>query len=120
MGIMDVLKTDLGKVAHAFVVGAEKLKAAVIGAAGEVEKIKPEIAIIEGIANQVANAVYPGAGVVMVAVETVLDKIFTAVEAAGEAGTANGLNVTLDIATVNAIKDALPIVKKQAMTTPGS
>jgi hypothetical protein len=120
MSIMDTVKADLGKVAHAFVVGAEKLKLAVTGAASEIDKLKPEIAIAEGIANSVANAIYPGSGVVLAAIESALGRVFDAVDAAGEAGTANGLNISLDIATVNAIKAALPHVKAQAMTTPGS
>jgi hypothetical protein len=120
MGIGATIEADLGKVGHAFVVGAEKLKAAIVGAAGVLDKAQPEIATIEALANGVAEQIYPGAGVVATAIETAMSKVFAAVDAAGTAAASNGLNLQLDQATVTAIQAALPTVKAQAATTPGS
>lgn len=120
MSILDSVKTDLGKVGHAFVVGAHALKSALAWAAGEEQAIAPQIAAVEAVANKVVAAIYPGAEVVAIAIEGVMSKVFAAIDAAGAAAGAAGMNVELDVATVNAIKAALPIVKSQAMTTPGS
>ena len=114
------VETDLGKVGHAFVMGAEKVKSAVMTAAAAIAKDGPQIAEAETIANSVAAAIYPGSAGVLAAVEGVLSKVFAAVDAAGAAAGANGLSVSLDVATVNAEKAALPTVKAQAATTPGS
>lgn len=114
------VSADLGKVGHAFVVGAEKLKAAVIAASSFLQKEAPEVATLEALANGVAETIYPGASTVATSIEAVLGKVFDAVDAAGDAASANGLSLTLDQATVTAIKAALPIVKAQAVTTPGS
>lgn len=111
---------DLGKVGHAFVVGAEKLKAAILWAAGEEKKIAPEVTTLETIANAVVGSIYPGADLVLVAIESTMSKVFNAVDATGDAATADGLNIQLDLATIAAIKAALPTVKAQAVTTPGS
>lgn len=120
MGFLDTVEKDLGKVAHAFVVGASKLKAAIIGAAGLVDKAEPEIKVIEDLANSVVAQIYPEASIVALAIEAALNKVFTAVDAAAAAAAVDGLNVSLDIATVNAIKAALPQIKAQAATVPGS
>ena len=120
MSILGTIEADLGKVGHAFVVGAEKLKAAIVGAAGVVDKAEPEIKVIEDLANGVVAQIYPGAGVVAQAIEAAMSKVFTAIDAAGAAASANGLNLQLDQATVDAVKAALPTVKAQAQTTPGS
>lgn len=120
MSLLVTIETDLGKVGHAFVVGASKLKGALVWAAGMEKKIAPEIAEIERVANSVVGAIYPGAEVVAVAIETVLAKAFDAVERLGEAAVANGLTITLDIDALNALKAALPIVRAQSQTTPGS
>lgn len=120
MGILVTIETDLGKVAHAFTTGAAKLKSALMWAAGEEQKIAPEVAVIEGVANQVVGQIYPGADKVAAAIESVVAKAFAAVESLGSAAAADGLNVQLDAAAVNAVKAALPIVKAQAATTPGS
>lgn len=120
MSIESTIAADLGKVGHAFVVGAAKLKAAIIWAGGEQAKIAPEVASIEAVANAVADAVYPGASAVATVVEGVMSRVFTAADLASEAAVANGLNVQLDAATVASIKAVLPTVKAQAQTTPGS
>jgi hypothetical protein len=120
MSILGTIEADLGKVAHAFASGAAKLKAAIIGAAGVIDKAEPEIQVIEGLANGVVAQIYPGAEIVVKAIEAAMSKIFTAVDAAGAAATANGLSLQLDQATVDAVKAALPTVKTQAQTTPGS
>lgn len=120
MSVLSTIEADLGKVGHAFVVGAEKLKAAIIGAAGVVDKAQPEIQVIEGVANSVVAQIYPGADLVAKAIEAAMAKAFAAVDALGAASTANGLNVQLDQAAVDAVKAALPTVKTQATTTPGS
>lgn len=120
MTLFQTIQVDLGKVAHAFVVGAAKVKAAVIWAAGQEPKIAAEVAAVEAVANSLINQVYPGADVVAVAIEGVFGHILDAVEKAGPAAGANGMDVTLDTALVNAVKAALPIVKAQAQTTPGS
>lgn len=120
MSITQTIETDLGKVAHAFVVGAAKLKSVITGAEAELAKAQPAITQAESIANAVVNEIYPGADAVVQAIEAAMAKVFTAVDAAGDAATANGLNISLDTATVDAIKTALPVVKAQAATTPGS
>lgn len=120
MSGLTTIETDLGKVGHAFVIGAEKLKAAIIGAAGVIDKAAPEIATIEGVANSVAEQIYPGAGLVAGAIEGAMSKVFTAVDSAAAAAGADGMNIQLDQATVTAIKAALPTVKAQATTTPGA
>ena len=114
------LEADLGKVGHAFVVGAEKLKSVVIAVASDLQKEAPAIAEAETLANSVADAIYPGSATVLAAIEATLSKVFNAVDAAGAAAGADALNVSLDVATVAAIKAALPTVKAQATTTPGS
>jgi hypothetical protein len=113
-------ETFWGKVAHAFTTGAKELKSAIIAAAGVIGKSEPEIAQIEALANGVVAQIYPGAGLVAQAIEAGMGKIFATVDAAGEAASANGLNLQLDQATVDAIKAALPHVKAQAATTPGA
>ncbi len=113
-------ETFWGKVAHAFTIGAKELKSAIIAAAGVIDKSEPEIATIEALANGVVAQIYPGAGLVTAAIEAGMGKLFAAVDAAGEAASANGLSLQLDEATVTAIKAALPSVKEQAATTPGS
>lgn len=120
MSFLTTIETDLGKVGHAFVVGAEKLKAAIIGAAGVVDKAAPEIKVIEDLANGVVAQIYPGASIVMAAIEAGMAKVFEAVDSASSAASANGLSLTLDMATVAKIQAALPTVKAQAQTTPGS
>lgn len=120
MSILVTIETDLGKVAHAFVTGASKLKGALVWAAGMEKKIAPEVAALENIANAVVGAIYPGAATVALAIELVLGKAFEEVVKLGEAASANGLSITLDIAALNALKAALPIVKAQSQTTPGS
>jgi methyl coenzyme M reductase alpha subunit len=114
------LETDLGKVGHAFVVGSEKLKAALLRAENLITAAAPEIAIVENVINNVVDEIYPGAGKVSTAIELGMSKVFSAVDAAGAAAGANGLSVTLDDATVIAIKAALPLVKAQAQSTPGA
>lgn len=120
MSILATVEADLGKVAHAFTTGAEKLKAAIIGAAGVIDKAEPEIATIETVANGVVAQIYPGAGLVAASIEAVMAKVFSAIDAAGAAAAANGMNLQLDQATVDAVKAALPTVKTQAATVPGS
>lgn len=120
MSILKTIETDLGKVGHAFAVGAQKLKAAVISAENFIKKEQPEIATIENIANAVVDAVYPGADVVTRAIEAGMAAVFNAVNATGDAAATDGLNIQLDLAAVQAIKAALPTVKAQAQTTPGS
>lgn len=120
MSVLTAVEAGLGKVGHAFVVGAAKLKAVVVGAAKAIAGAESEIHKLEELANGVVAEIYPGAEKVALAIEAAMDKVFAAVEASGAAADANGLNVQLDIATVTAIKAALPIVKAQAATTPGS
>jgi hypothetical protein len=120
MSILVSIETDLAKVAHAFVRGAHALKSALVWAAKEEEKIAPEVAAIENVANTVVGAIYPGADKVALAIEAVFAKALTAVEDLGSAAAADGLNIQLDTAAVQAVKDALPIVKAQSKTTPGS
>jgi hypothetical protein len=120
MSVLKTVETDLGKVGHAFVIGAEKLNAAIVGAETALKKAAPEVATVESIVNIVVDDIYPGAGVVARAIETAAAKAFDAVDALGDATTADGLNIQLDQAAVEAIKAALPTVKAQAQTTPGS
>lgn len=120
MSILVSIETDLGKVGHAFVTGASKLKAVLIWAAGEETKIAPEIAAVENVANAVAAAIYPGADKVALAIEAVFGKALEAVVALGDAATANAMNISLDVDAVNKLKAALPIVKAQAATQPGA
>lgn len=120
MSILGTIEVDLGKVAHVFVVGAKALKNALVAAAREEEKIAPEVQAVENVANKVVGEIYPGADVVAVAIEAVVSKALAAVDALGNAAADNGLSVSLDAAAVQAVKAALPIVKAQAQTTPGS
>lgn len=120
MSIESSIKADLGAVARVFVTGAADLKKVIISAENAVKGAGPAVAEAETIANQVANAIYPGADTVLTAVEAVLSKVFNAIDAAGDAAASDGLNVQLDTATVAAVKAALPTVKAQAATTPGS
>lgn len=120
MSILGTIEADLGKVARAFVTGAHALKNALVAAAHEEEKIAPEVQAVENVANKVVGEIYPGADVVAAAIEAVIGKALAAVDALGSAAAGNGLNVQLDAAAVEAVKAALPIVKAQAQTTPGS
>ncbi len=120
MSIIVTIETDLGKVAHAFTTGAAKLKAALLWAAGEEQKIAPEIAAVESVANSVIGQIYPGADKVALAIETLMANGLAAVESLGAAAGAAGMSVQLDAAAVHALKDALPIVTAQAATTPGA
>lgn len=120
MSILVSIETDLGKVGHAFVLGASKLKSALVWAAGEEQKIAPEVAAVESVANAVAAAIYPGADKVAIAIETVFGKALDAVLALGTAAGSDAMNITLDVDAVNKIKAALTIVQAQAQTTPGS
>lgn len=114
------IEADLGKVGHAFVVGAEKLKAAIVAAENDLKKAMPAILQGESIAASVVEDIYPGAASVVTAIETAMSKVFDVVDSAGDAASADGLTISLDAATVAAVKAALPIVKAQAATTPGS
>lgn len=120
MSVLTTIEADLGKVGHAFVTGASKLKAVIIATAGVVDKNESEIATIEGVANQVVAQIYPGAELVAIAIEGTMAKVFDAIDKAAAAAGADGMNVQLDSATVAAIKAALPTVKAQASTTPGA
>jgi hypothetical protein len=120
MSILVAIETDLAKVAHAFVLGASKLKEALIWAAGEEKKIAPEVAAVENVANAVVASIYPGADKVAIAIEAVFAKALDAVSSLGDAATADAMSIQLDVAAVAAVKAALPIVKAQAATTPGS
>lgn len=120
MGIVATVEADLGKVGHAFVMGAAKLKAAFIAVENTAKKAEPVVAEIEDKANALIELVYPQAEVVAQAIEAAMSKVFAAVDAAGDAAASNAVNVQLDAAAVAAIKAALPIVKAQAQTTPGS
>jgi hypothetical protein len=57
---------------------------------------------------------------VAIAIEGTMAKVFDAIDKAAAAAGADGMNIQLDQATVAAIKAALPTVKAQAQTTPGS
>lgn len=120
MSILVSIETDLGKVGHAFVVGASKLKGALIWAAGMEQKIAPEVAAVENVANSVVAAIYPGADKVAIAIEAVFGKALDAISKLGDAAAANGMTIALDVTAVNALKVALPIVQAQSQTTPGS
>ncbi len=120
MSIAVTVETDLGKVGHAFVIGASKLKDVLVWAAREEQKIKPEVTIAEDMLNEVVNAIYPGSDIVAVAIEAVFGKALDAVDALGTAAASDGVNIPLDLSAVAAIKAALPILKAQAKTTPGS
>lgn len=120
MSILVQVETDLAKVGHAFVKGATELKAALTWAAGEEQALAPEITAVENVVNKVVAAVYPGSDVVAAAIEAVFAKALSAVDALGAAASADAVNVELDTAAVNAVKAALPIVKTQAQTQPGS
>lgn len=120
MSVGSAIEADLGKVAHAFVVGASDLKKVVIAAENAVKGAGPAITEAETIADSVVDAIYPGSQVVLTAIQGILSKVFNAIDAAGDAAAADGLNVQLDTATVAAVKAALPTVKVQAATVPGS
>lgn len=120
MSVLATIEADLGKVGHAFVVGASKLKSIIIATAGVVDKNEAEIATIENVANTVVAQVYPGAELVAMAIEGTMAKVFDAIDKAAAAASADGMNIQLDQATVAAVKAALPTVKAQAQTTPGS
>jgi hypothetical protein len=120
MSILVSIETDLGKIGHAFVVGAAKLKAALVWAAQQEEKIAPEVAAVENVVNNVVGQVYPGADTVARAIEAVFGKALDAVDALGAAASLDGTSIPLDVAAVNLVKAALPIVKAQSRTQPGS
>ena len=120
MSIATVIETDLGKVAHVFVTGASKLKAAIHWAASQEQKIAPEVAAVENVANALADQIYPGAGTVAAAIEAGMEKLFVAVDSTDAAMQANLVNIGLDQAAINSLKAALPIVKAQAATVPGA
>lgn len=120
-GIVQTVETDLGKVAHAFASGAKVLKSEIILAETKLSgSVGTDIATAEKIANAVAEQIYPGSAIVLTAIEKGMASLFNAIDTAADAAQANGLNISLDVATVAAIKAALPIVKTQALTTPGS
>lgn len=105
------LEKTFGAIAHDIATAAEKVKAAVIFAASKVPALEKDAASLESVAAGVVEAVNPGAGALITAAEAVLTKIFSAVDAAGAAATANGLNVTLDVDTVKSIQAVLPTIK---------
>jgi len=120
MSVATVIETDLGKVAHVFVTGASKLKAAIHWAASQEQKIAPEVAAVENVANALADQIYPGADVVAKAIEAGMAKLFAAVDSTDAAMQANLANIGLDQTAIATIKEAVPIVKAQATTVPGA
>ncbi len=108
------IEADLGKAAHDIAVGAEKVKAAVIKVSSTLGKDAPDIQKAEALAVGVAESLSPGAAAVVQAIIAAAGKVFAAVDAAGDAASANGLSLSLDTATLAAVKAALPAVKVQA------
>lgn len=105
------IETDLGKAAHDIAVGAEKVKAAVIKVASTIEKDAPEIQKLEELAAGVAEELSPGTAAVVAAIIAAAGKVFAAVDSAAAAATANGLSLSLDSATITAVRAALPTLK---------
>lgn len=120
MSVITSIQITLGKVGHAFATGASKLKAAIITAAKDIDGAKPEIATITKVAENIVEEIYPGSAVVVNAFEAGMDKLFDILDKADAAAEANLLNIGFDQVTIDAIKTALPIIKAQAVTTPGS
>lgn len=99
---------DIVKAAHAFKAEIEKMAAAAPG----VQKVVDQYA---GDAGLILGAVgLPQAEAVEAVAIKAIDAVFAAVEAAGEAAAANGLSVSLDSATVAAVKAILPQIKALA------
>lgn len=88
---------------HDLKVGAEAVLKAT-------EKIEGEAATVEPVINQVLKGINPAAAKVAETAEAVLAKVAAAIQDAGAAASANGINVTFDqevVADVKAIIAAL-------------
>lgn len=120
MSILNTVETDLGKVGHAIVMDAEKVKAAIMKVASSTPAIQNDAATIELVINGVLAEVAPGAAVIAAAIEAVVSKVFSAIDALGSAAAADAMNVSLDVATVKAVKAALPSVKAAAAPAPAA
>ena len=66
-------------------VGAEKLKSAIIASENFLKSEAPAIAEAESIATSVAEQIYPGSATVATAIEAGMSKVFNAVDALGDA-----------------------------------
>ena len=102
---------SFGTVAHDIVVEAERVKADVLKVISDIPAISKDATTLSTVVNGVLAAVNPGAAAVAAAVEAVITKIFTAIDTAGPAVAANGLNVSLDVNEVKAVQAALPTLK---------
>jgi hypothetical protein len=98
-------------VAKKIVEALRDVKKAIVKAANEapvvmkvIEETAPEV-------EAISNLILPGAGEVEAAGLLVLEALAGAIEAAGGAAGANGLNVTLDAEIVAAVGKVIPTLK---------
>jgi len=109
------IESALGKAAHDIVIAAEKVKAALVDAGKDLGKAAPDIQEAGTLLTGVATAISPADGAkVAAAVEAIIGKVLSVVDAASAAASANGLSVSLDAATVASVKAILPTVKAEA------
>lgn len=88
--------------------------------AGLTPAIQAEIQKVAPTVEAISNLIVPGSGAFEAHLIDVWSVAASAVDAAGTAAVANGVNVTLDTALVNAIKGFIPAVKAQMSTSAGS
>lgn len=108
---------SLGSLVSDFKKAGEDVKGFILKVAGDAPAVVQKIAADEAAIAPVIEAFIPGSTQAITLANTLLDKIAQAVEDAGSAASANGLNVALDQTTVNDVKSVISAAKAATTTT---
>ena len=98
-------------VAADFVKGFEAVKNALTKAANEAPGILQKIEGVEPEVTALASLVFPGAGAVVEAANSLLEDVASAVESGGAAAEQNFLNAGVDQATITKVKAVVSTLK---------
>lgn len=107
------------KAATWFVKESKTVKNSILWAVGKSDVIAAEVQKIAPTLEEISNLVLPNSGNIEAHVLDVWATVASAVDAAGEAATANGLSVSFDAAFVAAIKAVAADVKKYLPVNAG-
>jgi hypothetical protein len=99
------LETDVLKIAKTIKAGLEAAEGDAIKVASFVETNSAEITSLASLAG-------PGASTVTNVALGLLNTVITAVKGAGDAGSANGLSVSLDAAVIAEVKAVIAAIEK--------
>lgn len=97
---------------HAFAYCAQKI----VQGAKVIESVLAKVAATEPVVEQITSMIDPSAVILERAAYALLGMALHAVHDAGEAASAQGLNISLDVQTVQDLKALLPAVKAQVGT----